>query len=107
TPPTIPYRSAGRPEAMYAIERMIDIAARDFGFDRIELRRRNMIPSDAHPYRNPLGVTYDNGDHQAPMEKALELADWAGFEARRIEARPRRLCRGIGFSNYIEGTGGV
>lgn len=107
TPPTIPYRSAGRPEAMYAIERMIDIAARDFGFDRIELRRRNMIPSDAHPYRNPLGVTYDNGDHQAPMEKALELADWAGFEARRIEARRRRLCRGIGFSNYIEGTGGV
>jgi len=107
TPPTIPYRSAGRPEAMYAIERMIDMAARDFGFDRIALRRRNMIASDAFPHRNPFGIAYDNGEHEAVMDRALELADWAGFAERRAAARRRGRCRGIGFSNYIEGTGGI
>jgi len=107
TPPTIPYRSAGRPEAMYAIERMIDMAARDFGFDRIALRRRNMIAPDAFPHRNPFGIAYDNGEHEAVMDRALELADWAGFEGRRADARRRGRCRGIGFGNYIEGTGGI
>lgn len=107
TPPTIPYRSAGRPEAMYAIERMIDLAARQCGFDRIALRRRNMIPPQAQPYRNPFGVTYDNGAYEAVMQRALDLADWEGFEARRAEARARGRCRGIGFGNYIEGTSGI
>ncbi len=106
TPPTIPYRSAGRPEAMYAIERLIDIAARRFGFDRIELRRRNMLASgEAH--RNPFGITYDAGDYAATMRQALELADWDGFEDRRVEARGRGKLRGLGFSNYIEGTSGI
>lgn len=107
TPPTIPYRSAGRPEAMYAIERMIDLAAREHGFDRIELRRRNMIPARDQPYRNPFGVTYDNGAYETVMQRALDLADWAGFEERRAEARTRGRCRGIGFGNYIEGTSGI
>jgi carbon-monoxide dehydrogenase large subunit len=107
TPPTIPYRSAGRPEAMYAIERMIDLAARQCGFDRIELRRRNMIPPEHQPYRNPFGITYDNGAYEAVMQRALDLADWEGFEARRAEARTRGRCRGIGFGNYIEGTSGI
>lgn len=107
TPPTIPYRSAGRPEAMYAIERMIDLAAHQCGFDRIALRRRNMIPADQQPYRNPFGVTYDNGAYTDVMQRALDLADWEGFEVRRAEARARGRCRGIGFGNYIEGTSGI
>lgn len=107
TPPTIPYRSAGRPEAMYAIERMIDLAAREHGFDRIDLRRRNMIPARDQPYRNPFGVTYDNGAYEAVMQRALDLADWDGFEERRAESRTRGRCRGIGFGNYIEGTSGI
>ncbi|NDA47259.1 MAG: xanthine dehydrogenase family protein molybdopterin-binding subunit [Alphaproteobacteria bacterium] len=86
TPSTIPYRSAGRPEAMYAMERLIDLAALRCGFDRVDLRRRNLIPATAMPYRNAAGVTYDNGDYHAAMERALELGDWAGFEARRNAA---------------------
>jgi carbon-monoxide dehydrogenase large subunit len=107
TPPTIPYRSAGRPEAMYAIERMIDLAAHQCGFDRIGLRRRNMVGPQEQPYRNAFGVTYDNGAYEAVMQRALDLADWEGFEARRAEARTRCRCRGIGFGNYIEGTSGI
>lgn len=107
TPPTIPYRSAGRPEAMYGIERMIDLAARQCGFDRVELRRRNLIQPGEQPYGNPLGVTYDNGEYEAAMRKALELSDWASFEERRKEARSRGKYRGIGLSNYIEGTSGM
>ncbi len=106
TPPTIPYRSAGRPEAMYAIERLVDLAAAQCGFDRIELRRRNMIPAGAYPYRNPFGVTYDSGDPLATLATALEMADAAGFAARRAEARTRGMYRGLGISNYIEGAGG-
>ncbi|MFB9948740.1 xanthine dehydrogenase family protein molybdopterin-binding subunit [Rhizobium puerariae] len=107
TVPTIPYRSAGRPEAMYIVERMIDLAARRFGFDRVELRRINMIPEQECPYTNPLGVAYDNGDYIGCMDKVLDMADWTGFEARRAEARSRGRYRGIGLSNYIEGTSGV
>ncbi|WP_440412793.1 xanthine dehydrogenase family protein molybdopterin-binding subunit [Neorhizobium petrolearium] len=107
TVPTIPYRSAGRPEAMYIIERMIDLAARKFGFDRVELRRINMIPEEECPYANPFGVSYDNGDYIGCMDKVLAMADWNGFEARRAEARKRGKYRGIGLSNYIEGTSGV
>jgi len=106
TASTIPYRSAGRPEAMYLIERLIEIAARDFGFDAIALRRRNIIPVKALPYRNASGVTYDSGEYEKGMDWALEIADWKGFAARRVEAKARGKLRGIGFSNYIELTMG-
>src|SRR5207237_6611158 len=102
TAPTYPYRSAGRPEVMYVLERLIDIAARRHGFDRIELRRRNLIQPGAMPYRNAMGLEYDSGDYPAAMERALALADWKGFEARRGEARRRGRYRGIGVSNYRE-----
>ena len=104
TPPTAPYRSAGRPEAMFIIERTIDVAARQTGIDRIELRRRNLIAPTELPYRNALGVTYDNGEYAGVMDDALRLGDWAGFPARRVEARTRGKLRGIGLGNYIELT---
>lgn len=106
TPSTIPYRSAGRPEAIYAIERLVDLAARQTGIDRVELRRRNMIPRPAYPFRNPFGLTYDSGDPLATLATALDLADAAGFEARRAEARRRGLYRGLGVVNYVEGASG-
>jgi len=106
TPATIPYRSAGRPEAIYAIERLVDLAARQCGFDRIELRQRNMIGAGQQPYRNPLGVTYDNGDYEGVMRQAMALADWDGFANRRRTSRGRGLCRGIAIGNYIETTSG-
>ena len=102
TAPTYPYRSAGRPEVMYVIERLIDLAARRHGFDRVELRRRNLVPPSAMPYRNPLGLLHDSGDYVAAQDRALALADWAGFEARRAETRRRGRYRGIGLANYLE-----
>ncbi len=107
TPSTIPYRSAGRPEAMFVIERLVDVAARQCEFDRVELRRRNLIPADQMPYRNPAGVTYDNGDYRATMERVLELGDWNGFPARRADAKARGKLRGIGVANYVETTSGA
>jgi carbon-monoxide dehydrogenase large subunit len=107
TAPTCPYRSAGRPEVMFVIERLIDLAARRHGFDRVDLRRRNLVRSAAMPYRNPLGLVYDSGDYAAAMDRVLARADWAGFEARRREARVRRRYRGIGLGNYIELNTGV
>ena len=106
TAPTVPYRSAGRPEAMFILERLIDIAARRLGLDRVALRRRNMIAEDATPYHTALGLTYDSGHFERAMDRALELGDWDGFSARRIEARGRNRLRGIGLANYIEITGG-
>ena len=102
TSPTYPYRSAGRPEVMFVIERLIDLAARRHGFDRVELRRRNLVPGSAMPYRNPLGLLYDSGDYAAAQERAVALSDWSGFEARRAEARRRGRYRGIGIANYLE-----
>src|SRR5881296_612213 len=102
TSPTTPYRSAGRPEVMFVIERLIDLAARRHGFDRVDLRRRNLVPSSAMPYRNGFGVVYDSGDYRAALDRAVELADWAGFERRRAEARRRGRYRGIGVANYLE-----
>ena len=96
TAPTTPYRSAGRPEVIYVIERLIDKAAREHGFDRVALRRRNLIPPSAFPYKNPQGMTYDNGTYRAVMDRALELGDWKGFKKRRAEARKRKRLRGIG-----------
>ena len=106
TPATIPYRSAGRPEAIYVIERLIDLAAHECGFDRVDLRRRNMIAAEEQPFRNPLGVTYDNGDYAGVMAQAMALGDWDGFAARRNESKRRDHCRGIAVANYIETTSG-
>ena len=106
TPPTHPYRSTGRPESMFILERLIDKAARQFGFDRIALRHRNLISAGSMPYTNAIGVVYDSGDYALAMNRALELADYNGFAARREEARARGLHRGIGISNYIEITSG-
>jgi aerobic carbon-monoxide dehydrogenase large subunit len=102
TSPTTPYRSAGRPEVMFVMERLIDLAARRHGFDHLELRRRNLVPASAMPYRNGLGVLYDSGDYRAALDRAAALADWAGFERRRAEARRRGRYRGIGVANYLE-----
>jgi aerobic carbon-monoxide dehydrogenase large subunit len=106
TAPTTPYRSAGRPEVMFVLERLVDLAADRLGIAPAELRRRNMIPRDAQPYANPLGLTYDSGDYPAAMEQALELGDWDGFAARRDAARQRGKYRGIGLANYVEVTSG-
>jgi carbon-monoxide dehydrogenase large subunit len=102
TSPTTPYRSAGRPEIMFVMERLIDLAARRHGFDRLELRRRNLVPASAMPYRTGVGVLYDSGDYLAALDRAVALADWAGFETRRAEARRRGRYRGIGVASYIE-----
>jgi carbon-monoxide dehydrogenase large subunit len=107
TPPTNPYRSAGRPEAIFVIERLIDIAARQFGYDRIDLRRRNLIPPSAQPYSNPLGMTYDSGDYAKIMDRALTLADWKGFNKRKRESKRSGRLRGIGLANYLEITSGA
>jgi aerobic carbon-monoxide dehydrogenase large subunit len=106
TQQTAPYRGAGRPEATYVIERMIDIAAAETGIDRVTLRRRNLIPPEAMPYRTGLVLTYDSGDFPAVLDRALAAADWDGFEARRAEARARGRLRGIGIANPIEIAGG-
>lgn len=107
TPSTNSYRSAGRPEAMFVVERLIDIAAREHGFDRVELRRRNLIQPDRFPYANPLGLTYDSGVYPQVMERALELGKWHTFPQRRAEARGRGKYRGIGVANYVEITSGM
>jgi carbon-monoxide dehydrogenase large subunit len=87
---------------LYVLERLIDLAARHHGFDRLTLRRRNLIPATAMPYRTALGLLYDSGDYTAAQDRAIVLADWAGFPARRAEARRRGRYRGIGMANYLE-----
>jgi carbon-monoxide dehydrogenase large subunit len=104
--PTGPYRGAGRPEATYAIERVIDVAARELKIDPVELRRRNLIPASAMPFKTGLVFTYDCGDFAPVMDGALAMADHAGFEARRAEARRRGKLRGLGMANAIEVAGG-
>ena len=106
TQPTAPYRGAGRPEAIYAIERVIDLAADQMGLDCIALRRKNIIPPEAMPFRTGLDYTYDSGDFPRNMDMALEAADWAGFDARRADAAGRGQLRGIGIANAIESAGG-
>ncbi len=106
TTPTGPYRGAGRPEATYAIERVIDVAARELGIDPLELRRRNLIPASAMPFKTGLVFTYDCGDFARGMQMALESADVAGFGQRRADARRRGALRGLGIANPIEVAGG-
>lgn len=99
---TSPYRGAGRPEASYMIERLIEIAADEMKIDPAELRRRNTIPPSAIPYKTPLTFTYDSGRFEENMDRAMALADWAGFPARRKEAAARGKLRGLGMCNTIE-----
>jgi len=106
TNPTCPYRGAGRPEASYCIERIIDIAAREIGIDRIELRRRNMIPPAAMPFKTGLVYTYDCGEFEKCMDKALELGDWKGARQRQKEARRNGMLYGLGAVSVIEIAGG-
>src|SRR6185312_11185085 len=100
--PTAPYRGAGRPEANYVIERLIDDAAAELGLDRVALRRKNLIPESAMPYRNAYGANYDCGAFERGMVAALQLADWDGFAARRSASRAHGKLRGIGIANAIE-----
>jgi aerobic carbon-monoxide dehydrogenase large subunit len=103
TTSTTAYRGAGRPNVSYLVERLVDEAARETGIDRIELRRRNLIPKDAFPYRTPTGSTYDSGDPAGQLDKAVRFSDWNGFAERKKNSN--RL-RGIGLAMFIEPSGG-
>ncbi len=107
TLPTAPYRGAGRPEASYALERVVDEAARVSGIDPIKLRRRNLIKKSAMPYKTAVGTTYDSGDFEPILDKALALADYEGFKARRREANKRGRYRGFGICCALEHSGGA
>ena len=106
TTPTGAYRGAGRPEAIYIIERLIDAAAREMRLDPAELRRRNMIRPEQMPYTNPMGQTYDSGAFEKILDQGLALADWNGFAARRAESEARGKLRGRGIATFLEWTGG-
>jgi len=99
------YRGAGRPEATYLLERTMDYAARQVGMDPAEFRRINFIPKDAFPYQTAVALQYDVGDYEAPLDRALEMINYKGFEKRRSEAAQRGKYRGIGLSSYIEACG--
>ncbi len=105
TLPTSAYRGAGRPEAIYTIERLMDAAARETGIDGVELRRRNMIRPEQMPYHNPMDKTYDSGKFASVMDQATALADWGGFDARAAESRKRGRLRGRGMATFLEWTG--
>ena len=106
TQTTAPYRGAGRPEATYVIERIIDLAAVELGLDKFDLRRRNLVPSSAMPYDTGFRFTYDCGEFEANMTRAAELANLNGFAGRRSEAATRGRLLGMGFANPIEAAGG-
>jgi carbon-monoxide dehydrogenase large subunit len=103
--PVDAYRGAGRPEASYLLERLVDRAARETGMDPVEIRRRNFIPADGFPYQTPVALEYDSGDYQTCLDKGLELADYDGFAQRRSESAERGKLRGLGLSTYIEACG--
>jgi aerobic carbon-monoxide dehydrogenase large subunit len=107
TSPTRPYRSAGRPEVIYVMERLIDLAARECGYDRVTLRRKNLVTEKELPYKNPFGAEYDNGDYIGAMDLALKLGDWKGFNVRAKEAKKRGKRRGIGVATYVDISTGV
>ncbi len=106
TAPLGAYRGAGRPEAIYIMERLIDEAARQTGIDRVQLRRRNFIRPEQMPYKNPMGQTYDVGEFEKIMDEGLALADWSGFEARAAQSRAAGKLRGLGLATFLEWTGG-
>jgi carbon-monoxide dehydrogenase large subunit len=99
---TAPYRGAGRPEAAYVLERMLDIASRELGIDPIEIRRRNLVKADQMPYQTALMPNLDCGDFEAVMDKGIEISDWQGFEARKADASKRGKLRGRGVAVYME-----
>ena len=105
TAPVDAYRGAGRPEATYLLETIIETVARETGRDPAELRRRNFIPTSAFPYQTPVALMYDTGDYEASLDKALELADYKGFAGRRAASEAKGKLRGVGFSCYIEACG--
>ena len=107
TMPTQAYRSSGRPEVTFAIERLIDKAARQLGHDRFDLRRRNLVTPAQMPYVNAVGSTYDSGEYEINMDSLLRLADWQGSVARRADARRRGKLFGLGFANYVESSIGT
>ena len=106
TTSTTAYRGAGRPNVSYLAERLVDEAARETGIDRIELRRRNLIPKEAFPYKTPTGSTYDSGDPPGELEEALLYSDWKNFEKRRELSGKKGKLRGIGCGMFIEPSGG-
>jgi carbon-monoxide dehydrogenase large subunit len=103
--PTGPYRGAGRPEAALAIERLVDRAAAELALDRVEIRRRNVIPRDAFPYRSPLGHTYDSGDYAGALNAALDLSRWDDLLAERDKLRATGRLAGVGLALYVERAG--
>jgi len=105
TVPVDAYRGAGRPEACYLIERIVDVAARECGLDAAEIRRRNFIPESAQPYQTPVAMVYDGGNYAKNMADCLKAADAAGFAARRKDAKARGKLRGFGLACYIEACG--
>ncbi|HEY5306482.1 MAG TPA: xanthine dehydrogenase family protein molybdopterin-binding subunit [Pseudolabrys sp.] len=107
TIPTQAYRSSGRPEVTFAIERLIDIAATMLNINRIGLRRRNLVKPKAMPYRNAVGMLYDSGRYEENMDLAMRIADWDGFNARKREAKKRGKLLGLGLANYVESSIGA
>ncbi len=106
TTPITAYRGAGRPNVSYLLERLVDEAAREIGMDRIELRRRNLIPREAFPYKTPVGSTYDSGDPPGYLADALQHSDWARFSERRELSKKAGKLRGIGCAVFVEPSGG-
>ena len=106
TVPVSAYRGAGRPDIAYAVERLVDLAAHEHGFDPIALRRKNFIQPSAMPYKTANGTVYDSGDFEAVMDDGLKQADYAGFEKRRAVAKTAGKLRGIGIATYLEAGGG-
>jgi len=105
TVPVDAYRGAGRPEATYLLERLMDVAAAEAGLDKVDFRRRNFIRPDQFPYQTPVALQYDSGDYHSTLEACLETAGWAEFETRRAESKSRGKLRGIGISTYVEACG--
>jgi aerobic carbon-monoxide dehydrogenase large subunit len=105
TVPVDAYRGAGRPEATFVLERLVDIAATQMGIDRVEIRRRNMIPKEAYPYQTPVMMQYDSGDPKGCLARAIDVADWSGFAARKAQSARQGKLRGIGISTYVEACG--
>jgi aerobic carbon-monoxide dehydrogenase large subunit len=105
TVPVDAYRGAGRPEATFQIERIVDKAARELGVDPVELRRKNFIKPDQFPYQTPVAVVYDTGNYHATLDKLLEISDHAGFAKRAADSAKRGKLRGFGLSHYIEACG--
>ena len=105
TVPVDAYRGAGRPEATFVLERLVDVAASDLGIDKAEIRRRNMIPKEAYPYQTPVMVEYDSGDPKGCLEKALAASDRASFAKRKSASASNGTLRGIGLSTYVEACG--